>query len=144
MPSADPVTVVQLFINAINAHTVAALCDLMTDDHEFVDSLGAIVRGREEMRKAWIGYFYMIPDFTITCTAIFQHENAVALFGHARGTYSSDGKLHDENRWKMPVAWRAIVRDGRVAQWHVYADNEPLRQIIAGQQTHSLENKKHV
>lgn len=143
MTGSDPVEVVQSFINAINAHTVPALCNLMTDDHIFVDSLGTTVQGREEMRKAWIGYFYIIPDFTITAIDIFHRENDVALFGHARGTYSIKGNMLEGNRWEMPAAWRAIVRNGRVAEWHVYADNEPLRQIIAEEHAHSKENNTH-
>jgi hypothetical protein len=27
-----------------------------------------------------------------------------------------------------PSVWRALVKEGRVAQWHVYCDNEPIRE----------------
>ena len=26
-------------------------------------------------------------------------------------------------------ALRAVIRDGRIAEWHVYADNEPMREL---------------
>jgi hypothetical protein len=29
------------------------------------------------------------------------------------------------------VAWRALVRGALVAEWRVYADLEPLRQVMA-------------
>jgi limonene-1,2-epoxide hydrolase len=47
----------------------------------------------------------------------------VILLGMARGTYV--GKT-----WSTPAAWRAKVHDDRVAEWRVYADNEPLRQLM--------------
>jgi hypothetical protein len=32
--------------------------------------------------------------------------------------------------WKVPAAWRAVVRDGLIAEWQVYVDNEPLRASL--------------
>jgi len=32
--------------------------------------------------------------------------------------------------WTVPTAWRAVVRNGQVAEWQVYADNEPLRASL--------------
>jgi ketosteroid isomerase-like protein len=131
MPFLDAKEVVLAFIDAINRKNVDRMCELMTDNHLFVDSLGSTVSGKEAMRKGWIGYFYMIPDFTISCSEVIQKENLVGLFGVARGTYAVDGKLLDENKWEMPAAWKAVVRDKLVAEWHVYADNEPVRRIMA-------------
>ena len=128
----DAAVVVEEFVRLINSHNTAGLARLMTEDHLFVDSLGYSVQGREEMRRAWIAYFYMIPDFTIMIRERLWRGNVVALFGIARGTYSTGGDLLERNRWEMPAAWRAVVRNGLVAEWHVYADNEPVRRIMAG------------
>ena len=57
--------------------------------------------------------------------------NAIAMFGRARGTFAVDGKLARENFWEIPAAWRAVVKDGRVAEWRVYCDNDPARKIMA-------------
>jgi SnoaL-like domain len=35
-----------------------------------------------------------------------------------------------QNFWKTPAAWRAVVKDGRISIWQVYADNEPIRAIM--------------
>jgi len=126
----NPLDIVLAFVEKINQHDVEGLCELMTDDHRFVDSLGSSIQGREEMRKAWIGYYYLIPDYEIIYSEIFQRENSVALFGIACGTYVVNGKLLKENRWEIPAAWRAVVRDDRIAEWQVYADNEPVRKIM--------------
>jgi limonene-1,2-epoxide hydrolase len=69
----------------------------------------------------------------------------VVMLGKARGTYchpsdedlspgtpgkSFDGKLKAENRWETPAAWRAVVEGGLVAEWRVYTDNEPMRELM--------------
>jgi len=53
------------------------------------------------------------------------------MVGRAEGTYAVEGNLLTENRWQAPAAWRALIREGLVAEWRVYADNEPIRQLMA-------------
>lgn len=118
------------FIQAINSHEIGTLTGLMTTDHEFVDSLGALAAGRDRMREAWIAYFFLIPDYRIEVTGVFSLEMSVVVTGKASGTVAVSGELPSANAWEMPVAVRAEVRDGRVARWQVFADNEPVRQIL--------------
>jgi len=132
-PPLSPKDVALAFVDAINRHDVGRLCTLMTEGHRFIDSLGAEVRGREPMRRAWLGYFHMVPDFTIRIDHVLCDAQVVALFGLSRGTFTPDGTLSERNRWSMPSAWRAIVAGELVAEWQVYADNEPVRIIIANQ-----------
>ena len=47
------------FVEAINSHDVEIILQLMSEDHLFIDSLGASVRGRDKMRDPWKGYFEM-------------------------------------------------------------------------------------
>jgi len=118
------------FIQAINRHEIATLTSLMTADHEFVDSLGVTVRGKDEMRQAWIAYFFMIPDYTITVLDALAQGDAVVVTGRAAGTVAASGTLPPGNRWEIPLAVRADVREGKVARWQVFADNEPVRAIL--------------
>jgi ketosteroid isomerase-like protein len=122
--------VVLAFVDAINRRDVEELCRLMTDDHLFVDALGLQFRGRERMRSGWIGYFSMVPDYTIEIQETVADGPLVILIGMARGTYSPDGNLDPADRWSTPAAWRAVVAGGHVAVWQVFADNEPIRQIM--------------
>ena len=119
------------FIDQINAHDVDGLCELMSEDHLFVDSLGRSIRGREGTRKAWEAYFSLFPDYAIACEETIQRADLVIGAGTARGTYLVDGLLFPENGWEIPAAWKAIVEDGRIAEWRVYADNDPVRRIMA-------------
>lgn len=126
----NPIQVVLEFERLINTRNPEAICALMAADGEFIDSLGNRIQGTEKLRAAWAGYFKMVPDYSISDSEIFANENSVAVFGSAQGTFSKDGQLARENFWKTPAAWRAVVKDGKIAVWQVYADNEPIRAIM--------------
>jgi len=119
------------FIERINAHDVAGLCERMTDDHRFTDATGSSFQGRDAMRANWEEYLRMMPDFRIAATTLFARGKVVAAFGTASGTYAPDGKLTDANRWSMPAAWRAVVRGSKVAEWQVFVDNKPVYELLA-------------
>lgn len=100
----------------------------MTSDHVFVDSLGTSV-GRPEIEVGWPQYFQIVPDFWIRIEEAVNNLDTVSLFGTTGGTYvPPGGEPCPENRWETPAAWRVKVKDGKVAEWRVYADNEPIRQ----------------
>lgn len=126
----NPIQVVLEFEKLINARSTEGICALMTADGEFIDSLGNRIQGTEKLRAAWAGYFKMVPDYSISHSEIFADGNIVAVFGLAQGTFSKDGQLAKENFWRTPAAWRAAVKDGKIAVWQVYADNEPIRAIM--------------
>lgn len=88
------------------------------------------------MGRAWQAYFGMFPDYWIRVEEAIESGDVVVLLGTAGGTYSVAGRLEAENRWETPAAWRALVRDDRVAGWRVYADNEPVR-VAMGRVSHS-------
>ena len=123
-------SVAQAFVRAINRQDVEALAELMTAGHRFIDGMGNLVEGREKMRAAWAGYFRMVPDYSIAVEETYCDGAVVAMLGVAEGTYAPDGILKLENRWKTPAAWRALIEDDKVAEWRVYADNEPMRRLM--------------
>lgn len=130
----DPKTSVDVamaFVAKINEHDVDGLVSLMTPDHVFVDALNNTFRGADKMRQAWKGYFALFPDYAIEVTDAFNKGEIVAMFGKARGTLAVNEKLARENFWEIPAAWRAAVKDGHVAEWRVYCDNDPARKIMA-------------
>lgn len=129
MANQEPAAVVLDFMERINSGSVDALCAAMTEDHVFVDGLGARFAGREAMRTGWRAYYKMVPDYKVSHEEILAQGETVAVFGTARGTYAPDGKLKKENFWEVPAAWKAIVRNGLVAHWQVFADNQPVRKL---------------
>jgi ketosteroid isomerase-like protein len=133
--NASPIDVVLKFEQLINSRNPGAIVGLLTSDSVLVDSSGTQVTGLEKLRAAWGGYFQMVPDYSISHEDIFGNGNTVAMFGSARGTFSRDGEMRKENFWETTAAWRALVKDGKIALWQVYADNEPIRAVMRKQQT---------
>jgi ketosteroid isomerase-like protein len=129
-----PIDVARAFAAAINRRKPQEISALMTEDHTFVDSLGHRVEGRRTMEAGWAGYFRMVPDYSITIAETFTAGDTVIMLGTAQGTYSAAGELLDTNRWSTPAAWRAQIRDSLIYEWRVYADNEPIRRLMAANQ----------
>jgi ketosteroid isomerase-like protein len=124
-------TVAQAFVRAINRQDVDRLTELMSPAHRFIDALGNVVEGRDKMRGGWAAYFRMVPDYTLAIEEYYPADPVVVMLGIASGTYTRDGQLQPQHRWQTPVAIRALVEDGLVSEWRVYADNEPMRKLIA-------------
>ena len=118
------IEVFEEFVGAINAHDLERLASLMTRDHVFVESLGNRVEGSETMRSGWRGYFEMCPDYWIKVRTQLSQGDTVLATGQAGGTI-------DLTPWQTPVAFEAVMRDGRVHEWHVFADNKPVYEILA-------------
>ncbi len=110
------IVVAQQFIRAINRQDVDAMAELMTGEHRFVDSLGDVVIGRPTMRAGWTGYFRMVPDYTIAVEETYSDGPVVIMLGTAQGRYSTDGSLKPESRWSTPVALRAYIEEGKIAE----------------------------
>ena len=124
-----PKETVLAFVNAINAHNVDQLGKLMTDDHKFVDPHGNEVAGRERMLAGWRGYYGWFPDYQIEVNEIFEGQSEFAMFGFAGGSF----KGNTDRKWRLPAAWRALVRDDQIARWQVVADTKvPFESMLEG------------
>lgn len=123
-----PVNTMLAFLEQINARNVDGLCASMTDDHVFLNGLGNRMQGGESMRKGWAGNFRLFPDYRVSHKDVFSQGDVVAAFGSAEGTLVVKGELPKENHWSASAAWRAVVRDGLIAEWQVYADNQRARK----------------
>jgi ketosteroid isomerase-like protein len=121
---------VRSFVRAVNAADISALCGLMTEDHLFIDSDGTETRGREVMRRAWVCYFSMMRDYKIQVQETHSKGAVVVVIGAASGTYSPDGSLRAARYWRVPTAWRAVIRRGRVAVWQVFTNPEPVARLM--------------
>jgi len=119
------------FVGAICSHDVERIVTLITDDHVLIDSGGQELQGKKVVGVAWTAYFLAFPDYRILVSEIIDQGSVVALFGTASATFSVEGKLLPENSWAIPACWKAVIEGGKVAEWQVYADNEPVRQILA-------------
>jgi ketosteroid isomerase-like protein len=110
--SSDNAAVVR-FNDAINGRDLDALAALMTDDHQFVDSEGATVDGKAACVDAWRGFFAAFPDYrNVFEIVVSGAPGVVDVTGRSECSVPElDG----------PARWRAVVRDGLIAVWQVFA-----------------------
>ena len=52
------------------------------------------------------------------------------MFGYASGTYKNLHNEQNSNYWRIPAAWKAIMKDDKIKQWQVHVDNIPVLDII--------------
>ena len=69
------------------------------------------------MKAGWSSYFQLFPDYYIRIEGIVSKGDLAMACGYA-------GAGTGEKAWKIPAAWRAIVRDGKIELWQVYADTK--------------------
>jgi ketosteroid isomerase-like protein len=118
------------FASAINEHSTEKVYSLMTDDHQFIDAQGNKLIGKDKMKAAWAGYFQFFPDYKIEVTDVFIVGDTIAAFGFAEGTYKGIKTDQNKNYWKLPAAWKAVIENGKVKLWQVYADTKIPFDII--------------
>jgi ketosteroid isomerase-like protein len=122
MPTPDPVATARAFVEGINRHDASGLAALMTEDHRFVDATDQVFSGRDAMRKGWESYFGWFPDYRIEIVDSFAAgDDRVAFVGYASASFQGR-----QPAWRVPAAWRAVIRDRLVAEWRVYCDVEPM------------------
>lgn len=105
------------FVVAVNSHDLEKIAGLMSDDHTFIDAHGNEMTGKERMKAGWRSYFQLFPDYYIEIKEIVSKGDLAMAYG-----YASAGT--GEKAWKIPAAWRAIVRKGKIELWQVYADTK--------------------
>jgi ketosteroid isomerase-like protein len=120
----DSAEIFRQFVAAINSHDVKTIASPMTADHAFVDPLGNRVDGATTMESGWRGYFAMCPDYCVRTDDVAAKCDVALAVGEAGGTISGAA-------WRTPAAWKAVIRDGKVAEWRVFADNKPVYEILA-------------
>lgn len=128
--SRGPRELAMQFVAAVNQRQLDRMTALMHPEHVFVDTLGARINGRMATRMAWEGFYRKVPDYAIDVSDVFEDGTTAVLIGTAGGTYSPQGCRVPGNRWSAPAAWKAIVEDGRIRRWQIFADIEPLREKI--------------
>ena len=70
-------------------------------------------------------------DYKIEVTDIFIEGDTVAAFGFAEGTFKGIKTEQNKNYWKLPAAWKAVIENGKVKLWQVYADTKITCDIIS-------------
>lgn len=117
------------FVGAINSHKLDDIKALMTDDHVFLDAIGNHLNGKENMGAAWNGYFTWFGDYSIEIEQLMVKGDTAFISGFASGTFNT-AKGDSNAHWRLPAAWRVVVKQGKVSLWQVYADTKIPFEII--------------
>ncbi|MCY3001676.1 MAG: nuclear transport factor 2 family protein [Planctomycetota bacterium] len=105
-------------IAAINRRDPAGVVATLARDVAFVDAHGRRFEGRETLMEGWRGYFTTFPDYQLEIDKEQAVAGGVLVLGHAVGSYRG----RPDRAWRIPIAIRAEVREGKVALWQVFAD----------------------
>lgn len=117
----DPREIVEQFNQCINNRDISGLSKLMSDNHLFIDSENNRQSGKEEMIKAWKGFFDQFPDYKNHFSQMEYKKDKVVIVGHSSCSFEPlDG----------PAIWTAIVKDRLVEEWRVYNDTEENRRKL--------------
>ncbi len=73
----------------------------------------------------------MCPDYWIRVDHLMADGDTVLAAGEAGGTINGE-------TWRTPAAWKASIRDGKISEWQVFADNKPVYAILAKRQKESV------
>jgi uncharacterized protein (TIGR02246 family) len=111
MDSFDIMMVALRFNEKINKRDLEGLAELMADDHTFIDSDGAITKGKDVIKEGWRKFFEGYPDYRNVFTSVAVQNDVVVIVGYSTCSY----KLLDG-----PNIWTAKVHDGHVSEWRVY------------------------
>lgn len=118
------------FIDAINGQELDKIAHLISEDHEFVDATGASYMGKQDILQGWPAYFELFPDYSIEIANILVEKESVGIFGYASGTFKNLKDTTGSNYWRIPAAWKGIIRNNLIVYWQVYCDYAPINDII--------------
>ena len=107
------------FNEAINRRDLDSLDRLMADDHTFIDSDDNVLSGKEEVLKAWEGFFEAFSDYRNDWSKVMPVGGTLTAVG--RSVCSTEPALDG------PAIWTARIGEGKVSEWRVYEDTPANR-----------------
>ena len=114
-------SVVLSFNDCINARDLDGLVRMMTEDHRFIDTAGAVVSGKPACTEAWRGFFAAFPDYRNIFEHLHDKGDAVIVEGRSE---CSDPRLNG------PGLWRAVVNGSSIAEWRIFEDTPATRHTL--------------
>jgi hypothetical protein len=79
-------------------------------------------------KKLGLAILLSSRDYRIEVESAASCERLVLACGFASATHAASRKT-----WRIPAAWRTIVREGQIAEWQVCADNKPVYELLSEQ-----------
>ena len=126
--------IVERFVAALNAHDVAGLAALMSEDFTYIDSWREGVSGRDKVLAALKPLIAMDPDFGIEVDRFDWRDPHVLMTGRVNSRQFGSGRR---------AVWQVTVRDGLVAQYQAWAEGgpPPLSRMLAPGDVRSMADE---
>lgn len=106
----------QRFVEAVNAHDLNALGQLMTDDFAYIDSWREGIVGRDKALAAVGVLFATDPEFGIDVERSSFRDPHVLMSGTVSSIQFGD---------KRRAVWRALCEGNCLAEWQSWAEGGP-------------------
>ena len=108
--------VVERFVAALNAHDLATLESLATEDFTYIDSWREGVTGRDIVLAAMKLLLQNDRQFGIEVDRMDWRDPHVLMTGRVNSREFGMGRR---------AVWQVLVRDGRVAEYQAWAEGGP-------------------
>ena len=117
------------FVQAIDSRDFGRVEALITSDHVFAVN-GEEHRGRDALRRAWSGWWSLVPDLRTRVQEVLEADDRVIVRMIASGSSARWNGLEVSGEWSFPVAAIARIENGKVAEWREYCDPSPLWALL--------------
>lgn len=123
-------------IRLYNAGDVEGFANAHAEDAVLVTPVGT-TRGRAAIREHWSNQKTAFPDLTLTMDVVVEQDDTVATEWTWVGTNTGHLVLRDGNQ--VPPTGKRVeirgmelahVRDGRIAEYHMYWDGMAIAQQL--------------
>jgi ketosteroid isomerase-like protein len=121
--------IVKEFVEAINNGDILLIERMLSEKHIFVDSDDTELYGKKRVLIAWKKYFEKFDTYTIKIDKYYIKEDTVVIIGEVSGFIRGEDKA--DKFWKIPAAWKALIEENKIKQWHTYADSKPIWDILS-------------
>jgi hypothetical protein len=121
MNKKDPKLTILQFNECINNQDPHGLENLLTQDSKLILGEETTHMRKGELKKIWIQFFEMCPDYKNHFIKIESRENLVIIIGFS----TCSNKALDG-----PALWTAKVENDLIAEWRILEDTKENRKLL--------------
>lgn len=115
---------VERYVVAINAHDVATLESLMSDDFTYIDSWRESITGRDRILDAFRSVIAADPEFALEVDSMDWREPHALMTGRIKSSLAGAGGR---------AVWQVRVDDGKITEYQAWSEGgqPPIWRYLA-------------
>ncbi len=128
-------SLVARFVEAVNAHDIDAVRDLVSEDFTYIDSWRDGVSGRDAVMLGVERLFAADPGFGLEVESVSFSDPFVLMRGWANSSLPAFGRRR--------AVWRALCEDGLISEWQSWAEGGPpaMNRTFAPEATEDMSSR---